>query len=171
MKELIPIDLTAIVGVTTDAGKTRRVLWQDSESLAFLSSGRKDRRDFHTDPSDEVTLQLSGVQHLVYRTPEGEEKTAIIKAGQMLLCPAGVPHSPRVEENSWFVVFERKRRPGEKDRFEWFCDRCGERVYEVVVEVGDYRLDPVGAVHREFYADQELRTCRACGGVVPVPPD
>jgi len=170
MKELMPIDVTAIIDETKAGGKTRRVLWQDSESLAFLSSGRKERKDFHTDPSDEVTLQLTGVQNLVYRTADGEEKTAVIKAGQMLLCPAGVPHSPRVEEDSWFIVFERKRKPGEKDRFEWFCDRCGERVYEVAVEVGDYRLDPVGGVHQTFYADERLRTCKKCGAVIPVPP-
>jgi 3-hydroxyanthranilate 3,4-dioxygenase len=170
MKELMPIDLTAAIDETKAAGQTRRVLWQDSESLAFLSSGRKERKDFHTDPSDEVTLQLTGTQHLVYRTAAGEEKTAVIKAGQMLLCPGGVAHSPRVGDDSWFIVFERKRLPGEKDRFEWFCDRCGDRVYEVDVEVGDYRLDPVGAVHRNFYGDEQLRTCKKCGSVIAVPP-
>jgi 3-hydroxyanthranilate 3,4-dioxygenase len=170
MKELMPIDLTAIIDEVKSSGRTRRVLWQDSESLAFLSSGRKERKDFHTDPSDEVTLQLTGIQHLVYRTADGEEKTAVIKAGQMLLCPGGVPHSPRVDQNSWFIVFERKRKPGEMDRFEWFCDGCGERVYEAAVEVGDYRLDPVGGVHEKFYRDEELRRCKHCGTVVAVPP-
>ncbi|HEX9663475.1 MAG TPA: 3-hydroxybutyryl-CoA dehydratase, partial [Candidatus Binatia bacterium] len=94
MKELIPIDLDEIVENVKAEGKGRRVLWQDSESIAFLSSGRKERRDFHIDPADEVTLQLSGVQNLVHRAPDGREHTAVIKAGQLLLCPGGVPHSP-----------------------------------------------------------------------------
>ena len=113
MKELIPIDLTGVIEDVKAEGKSRRVLWQDSESIAFLSSGRKERWDFHIDPADEVTLQLTGTQHLVYRTPDGQEQTADIKAGQILLCPAGVPHSPRLEPISWFIVFERKRRAGE----------------------------------------------------------
>ena len=170
MEKLIPIDLAGVVEEVKAEGKGRRVLWQDSESIAFLSSGRKERKDFHTDPADEVTLQLSGVQVLVYITPEGKQETAVIKAGQVLLCPGGVPHSPRVEENSWFVVFERKRHPGERDQFKWYCDKCGFKVYEVAVEVGDYRADPVGQVYEKFYGDENLRTCKKCGTVIPVPP-
>jgi len=170
MKELIPVDLKGIVQDVQAEGKGRRVLWQDSESLAFLSSGRKERKDFHTDPSDEVTLQLSGVQNLVYLDADGKQKTAVINTGQMLLCPAGVPHSPRVSDDAWFIVFERKRKSGETDRFLWLCDRCGEKVYEVSVEVGDYRQDPVSQVHQKFYGDEALRTCKACGAVIPVPP-
>src|SRR6266404_6025958 len=111
MKELIPIDRKDVVEDVKAEGKGRRVLWQDSESIAFLSSGRKERWDFHIDPADEVTLQLTGVQHLVYRTPDGKEQTADIKAGQILLCPAGVPHSPLLEENSSFIDTLRTRRP------------------------------------------------------------
>ena len=168
MKELKAVDLDELVGQVKAEGKSRRVLWQDSESIAFLSSGRKERRDFHIDPADEVTLQLSGVQNLVYRTPEGAERTAVIKAGQILLCPGGVAHSPRLEENSWFIVFERIRKPGEIDRFIWFCDECGEKIHEATAEVGDYRQDPVGQVYQTFYADVSLRTCRRCGWAVPI---
>jgi 3-hydroxyanthranilate 3,4-dioxygenase len=170
MKELIPIDLKRVIDEVKAEGKTRRVLWQDSESIAFLSRGRKERWDFHVDPADEVTLQLTGVQHLVYRTPDGKEQTADIQAGQILLCPAGVPHSPRLEEDSWFIVFERKRRAGERDHFRWFCNGCGEKVHETFVEVGDYRADPVGQVYRTFSSDEKLRTCKKCGDVIPAPP-
>lgn len=169
MKELIPIDLKETIEATSRGGKGRQVLWQDSESIAFLSRGRKHRMDFHIDPSDEVTLQLSGEQHLHYLTPEGEHKVAIIRPGQVLLCPGGVPHSPRVSEDAWFVVFERKRRASEQDHFMWFCERCGERVYEVAVNVGDYSKDPVSQVHERFYGDESLRTCKRCGAVVPRP--
>jgi 3-hydroxyanthranilate 3,4-dioxygenase len=87
----------------------------------------------------------------------------------MLLCPSGVPHSPRVPEDAWFIVFERRRRTGEKDGFMWFCESCGEKVYEVEVTVGDYRADPVSQVHKKFYGDESLRTCKKCGAVVPAP--
>ncbi|TAJ80241.1 3-hydroxybutyryl-CoA dehydratase, partial [bacterium] len=90
MKELTAVDLEGIIETTSAAGQGRQILWQDSESIAFLSRGRKQRVDFHIDPSDEVTLQLRGVQRLHYKTPEGEEKVAVIQAGQILLCPGGV---------------------------------------------------------------------------------
>jgi 3-hydroxyanthranilate 3,4-dioxygenase len=170
MKQLIPIDLKTIIDDVKAEGKSRRVLWQDSESIAFLSSGRKERWDFHVDPADEVTLQLTGVQNLVYRDEAGHERTAVIKAGQILLCPAGVPHSPRLEADSWFIVFERKRRPGEIDHFKWFCNKCGEKVYETTAVVGDYRADPVGQVYRQFSSDENLRTCKSCGTIIPAPP-
>jgi len=170
MDELIPVDLTQAIERARAVGKGRAVLWQDSDSIAFLSRGRKQRLDFHVDPSDEVTLQLAGEQHLHYITPEGDHKVAVIRPGQILLCPGGVPHSPRVTEDAWFIVFERKRRAGEEDRFMWFCEKCGEKVYEDAVPVGDYRQDPVSQVHNRFYADERLRTCKRCGTVVPAPP-
>jgi 3-hydroxyanthranilate 3,4-dioxygenase len=169
MESLIPVDLRKVIDSVKAEGKGRRVLWQDSESLAFLSSGRKERKDFHIDPSDEVTLQLTGAQNLVYLAPDGKQRTAVIEAGQMLLCPGGVPHSPRVEEDSWFIVFERKRKAGEQDQFIWICDNCGEKVFEVSVEIGDYRQDPVSQVHQCFYGDESLRTCKKCGAVIPAP--
>jgi 3-hydroxyanthranilate 3,4-dioxygenase len=169
MKELNAIDLEELIERTRSGGKGRQVLWQDSESMAFLSRGRRQRMDFHIDPSDEVTLQLRGEQHLHYITPEGERKVAAIRAGQVLLCPGGVPHSPRVSEDAWFVVFERKRKPEEQDRFLWFCEQCGQKVYEVAVHVGDYRQDPVSQVHNKFYGDKSLRACKRCGTVIPQP--
>ena len=75
MQKLIPIDLKGVIDNVKAEGKGRRVLWQDSESIAFLSSGRKERWDFHIDPADEVTLQLTGVQHLVYRDDQPAKNT------------------------------------------------------------------------------------------------
>jgi 3-hydroxyanthranilate 3,4-dioxygenase len=167
--KLVPIDLNRAIEEVEAQGKGRRVLWQDSESIAFLSRGRRGRLDFHTDPSDEVTLQLRGEQRLHYITPEGRQEVAVIRPGQVLLCPGGVPHSPRVSEDAWFVVFERVRRPGEQDRFAWYCESCGDKVHEVAVTVGDYRDDPVSRVHRDFYGDEALRTCKRCGTIVPSP--
>jgi 3-hydroxyanthranilate 3,4-dioxygenase len=155
MKDLRAVDLDEAMRGVRESGKGRRVLWQDSESIAFLSRGRK--------------LRTAGEQRLHYLTPEADEKVAVIRPGQMLLCPGGVPHSPRVGEDAWFVVFERKRRAGEQDRFLWRCERCAEKVYEVAVEVGDYSLDPVSRVHETFYGDERLRTCKSCGNVVPRP--
>lgn len=169
MRELVPIDLMDAIESLKAEGRGRQILWQDSESIAFLSRGRARRVDFHVDPSDEVTLQVAGEQHLHYIAPDGERRVAVIRPGQVVLCPGGVPHSPRVSEDAWFVVFERKRRAGETDRFLWFCDTCGEKVHDASVVVGEYRQDPVSEVHRRFFSDESLRTCKGCGAVIHRP--
>ena len=169
MKALETIDLEKLMEQTAAESKGRTVVWQDSESIAFLSRGRKRRMDFHVDPSDEVTLQLKGEQRLHYLTPEGDQKVVVLNPGQMTLCPGGVPHSPRVSDDAWFLVFERVRQSQEEDRFMWFCENCDKKVYEVDVRVGDYSNDPVGQVHRKFYGDEKLRTCKECGSVIPKP--
>ncbi len=169
MKALERIDIQALMEKTAAEGRGRAVVWQDSESIAFLSRGRKRRMDFHVDPSDEVTLVLKGEQRLHCLTEDGREKVVVMGPGQMTLCPGGVPHSPRVEDDTWFLVFERVRRSGERDRFMWFCETCGKKVYEVEVTVDNYGDDPVGQVHRAFYGDERLRTCTDCGSVIPAP--
>ena len=97
MKPMETIDIEALIERTGAEGKGRAVVWQDSESIAFLSRGRKRRMDFHVDPSDEVTLVLKGEQRLHCLTHDGNEKVVIMGPGQMTLCPGGVPHSPRVD--------------------------------------------------------------------------
>lgn len=169
MDELRAVDLEAAIESLRAAGQGRGVLWQDAQSIAFLSHGRPGRLDFHIDPSAEITLQLRGEQHLHYITPEGEQKVALIRASQILLCPGGVPHSPRVSDDAWFLVLERVRAAGEEDRFLWYCEACGEKIYETGAIVGNYRDDPVSQVHARFYADEALRTCPRCGWVVPRP--
>ena len=78
MKALETIDLEKLMDKTAEEGKGRTIVWQDSESIAFLSRGRKRRMDFHVDPSDEVTLQLKGEQRLHYLTPEGDKKVVVL---------------------------------------------------------------------------------------------
>jgi 3-hydroxyanthranilate 3,4-dioxygenase len=170
MDDLVALDLEDAVAALTASQRGRTVLWQDAQTLGFLSRGRAGRRDFHVDPSDEINLQIRGVQNLHYLTPDGKEKVAVIRPGQMLVMPAGVPHSPRVSEDAFFVVIEGVRKPGEEDRFLWTCEQCGVKIHEVSAVVGDYSADAVGQVLAAFYADPKARTCNRCGWMVPVPP-
>lgn len=47
-------------------------------------------------------------------------KTVRIKEGEIFLLSSGIPHSPRRYKNTVGLVFERKRRPHEKDGLLWF---------------------------------------------------
>ncbi|HEY8693317.1 MAG TPA: cupin domain-containing protein [Chloroflexota bacterium] len=152
-----------------ETNKQVKVLWQEKESLAFLAKGRDYRSEFHINPSDELMYQVKGTMNLHYRTPEGKEEVTILREGSVVFTPAGTPHSPRFPSTAFLLVVERKRRPGEIDRFQWFCSKCDNQLHEEEFVVQDYRLDPVSQAYRNFYASEQARTCKRCGEVLPKP--
>lgn len=171
MSELGAINLGQIADAVKNATKPVSILWQTEDSIAFVARGRVGRSEFHIDPSDEVMYMLKGDMELHYLSPEGERKIAPIYQGEVLHCPAGTPHSPHFSPESCVLVLERKRRPGEVDRFQWYCDACGAKLYEASREVTDYRADPVSGVYEEFYGDPAHLTCPSCGQIKVNPAD
>lgn len=169
MNAMRALDLGWIMESIASASRPINVLWQTDDSIAFVARGREGRSEFHVDPSDEVMYMLKGDMALHYRTPEGEERVATIREGEILHCPAGTPHSPRFAPDSYVLVLERERRPGEEDRFRWYCPACGAPLYEAVRQVGDWRDDPVSEVYADFYSAESHRTCGKCGHVTPSP--
>src|SRR2546423_8403840 len=95
----------------------RRVIWQDSDFIAFVTRGPNRRKDFHINPGDEIFHQLEGELNLFYLDESGKQDVASLKAGDLFLLPARVPHSPRRGDGSWTFVIERKRRADAMDRF------------------------------------------------------
>src|SRR5207244_11097131 len=124
------------------------------DSIAFVARGREFRSEFHSDPSDEVMYMIKGDMNLHYRTPDGEEKIAVIKEGQIVYCPAGTPPYPRFSPEAFVLVLERKRHSGEDDRFTWFCEKCGTQLLQSVTHVADYREDPVSRGSEAFYGSE-----------------
>jgi 3-hydroxyanthranilate 3,4-dioxygenase len=145
----------------------RRVIWQDSDFIAFVTRGPNSRKDFHIDPGDEMFYQLEGELNLHYITPDKTRAIAVLKAGELFLLPGGVPHSPRRGEGSWTFVVERKRRRGEDDLFVWFCEQCGNRLYETTVRFDD-PTDAVKLATDRMRSDRKLRTCARCGETLAV---
>jgi 3-hydroxyanthranilate 3,4-dioxygenase len=169
VEPLKAIRLEEISAGLRGAVKPVRILWQAPDTIAFVARGRKGRSEFHTDPSDEVMYMISGEMNLHYLTPEGEEKVLVLKQGEIMHCPAGVPHSPRFSPDSFLLVLERKRRSEELDRFQWYCQNCHLPLYQTVRKVQDYNDDPVSRVYEEFYSNDDRRTCRSCGTVAQRP--
>ena len=151
------------------SGQRVSVLWQEPESLVFVARGREYRSEFHINPSDEVMYMIKGEMRLHYRTPEGKEAVAVVREGSAIHTPAGVPHSPRFPPDAYLMVTERKRRPGEIDRFLWFCPKCDMPLHEETFVVADYRADPVSKAYKNFFDSEEHRTCKACRTVMPAP--
>jgi 3-hydroxyanthranilate 3,4-dioxygenase len=169
MTELKAVNLAEISEGVSKSVKPVSILWQAPDTIAFVARGRKGRSEFHSDPSDEVMYMIKGVMDLHYRTPEGEEKVAVVREGEIIYCPAGVLHSPRFSPDSFLLVLERKRRAGEKDRFMWYCEKCKAELYQAVRHVADYREDPVSRVYEEFYSEESHRNCGKCGHVTVRP--
>jgi len=121
-----------------------------------------------------VDLVLNGHDHDYQRfAPIGGVTYVVTGGGAELYevgdCPAGTPHSPRFSPESFVLVLERKRRPDERDRFTWYCAKCGAELHESVKHVADYREDPVSRAYEEFYGSEAHRTCARCGHVTPRP--
>ena len=152
-----------------ESGKRVNVLWQHADSLVFMARGREYRSEFHINPSDEMMYPVKGDLKLHYRTEDGKEEIAEVPEGSVIYTPAGTPHSPRFPPDAYLLVIERQRRPGEIDRFRWFCPSCDEPLHEETAQVHDYRADPVSKAYARFFDNEAHRTCKACGHVMPRP--
>ena len=162
-------DFAEISRQLAESGERVRVLWQHPDTLAFVARGREYRSEFHINPSDEVMYMIKGQMNLHFRTPDGKEDIAVLKEGSSIYTASGIPHSPRFPPDAFLFVMERKRRPGEVDRFQWFCPKCDSFLHEESFVVADYALDPVSKAYATFFDSEEFRTCKSCGHVMPRP--
>ena len=145
-----------------------KVIWEDTEFIIMIVGGPNARNDFHIDPADEFFYQLRGEIVVEVIDDKGQRRPCRLREGDVMLCPAMTPHSPQRGPNTIGLVVERKRRPDEQDGFAWFCDQCNTKIYEVWLNVSDIE-DQLKTLMEKFYADKRLRTCKACGAVLPVP--
>lgn len=169
LSEAPVVPLEEIVRELESSGKRVRVLWQEPDALSFVARGREYRSEFHINSSDEIMYMIRGEMKLHIRTPEGREEIVTIPEGGLNFTPSGMPHSPRFPPDAFALVSERKRRPGEIDRFQWYCPACDALVHEESFTVEDYRTDPVSQAYANFFNSTENRTCGSCGHVTPAP--
>ena len=149
--------------------RTNRLIVSHKDFLVMILRGPNTRLDFHIEPGDEFFYQVEGDMELHLKPPGERRQVVTIKEGEIFVCPGGLPHSPRRFENTWGLVIERKRRPGEKEEFAWFCEKCDELVLSRAMDPNDIPAQ-VTAVYREFNDDDQVRTCRACAYVFPTTP-
>ena len=144
-----------------------KLVFHDTEFIIMVVGGPNARKDFHVDPAEEFFYQLEG--DMVLRVVEhGAVREVPIRAGDILLLPPGTPHSPQRTAGSVGLVIERQRRPGELDGLQWYCDHCGNLLYEEFFALTDIetQLPPVFA---RFYASEALRSCGRCGTLMAPP--
>ena len=139
-------------------------VFRDGDFIIMVVGGPNARKDYHVDPGEEFFYQLEG--DMVLRTiQEGHPVEVPIRAGEVLLIPPKLPHSPQRPANTVGLVIERVRKTGELDGFQWYCEQCGERLYEEFFELTDIERQ-FPPVFERFFGDAVRRTCRRCGTVM-----
>lgn len=138
-------------------------LYVDSDDyIVMIVGGPNARKDYHYNETEELFYQLEG-EITVYIQENGKKKAMRLKAGDMYLHPAKVPHSPARTEGSVGLVVERKRAgKGFTDGLLWYCDNCNHKLHEVFFELHDIEKDFLPHF-TAFYGSKKLRTCEKCG--------
>lgn len=139
----------------------QQVFKDNKDFIVMIVGGPNSRKDYHVDEGEELFLQIEGT--ITVKIIEGGRPVDIeIKAGDMFLLPPGVPHSPRRPAGTVGLVLERYRSAGELDGFQWYCEKCGNKLHEEFAEITDIvaQLPPI---MNAFWQNDELRTCKQCG--------
>jgi 3-hydroxyanthranilate 3,4-dioxygenase len=135
--------------------------------IVMVVGGPNSRKDFHYNETEELFYQLEG--NITVRIIEDDKIVPIeIKAGEMFLLPARVPHSPQRGPDTIGLVIEKVRGNDVRDSFSWYCENCSHKLFEVFLPVEDIvaQLPPV---MNAFYADEAKRTCDQCGTIMQAP--
>lgn len=138
-----------------------KVVWKDREFIVMAVGGPNERTDFHVNQSEEFFYQIEGNMTLKVRTPEGTIQDLRITEGDIYLLPPNTPHSPQREANSVGLVIERRRREGEIDGLQWYCEKCETKLYEEFFTLTNIETQ-FPAVFERYYNSQHT-TCKACG--------
>ena len=141
-----------------------KCLFSDGDFIVMVVGGPNARKDYHLDPGDEFFYQLEG--DMVLKTMQnGQPVDLPIRQGEILMLPANVPHSPQRRADTVGLVVERRRRSGERDGFQWYCEKCHNLLYEEFFELTSIETQ-FPPIFERFFANRELRACKRCGTVM-----
>ncbi len=142
-------------------------VYKDAENfIVMVVGGPNARKDYHFNETEELYFQVEG-DIVVKIIDDGEFKDIPIKEGEIFLLPPRTPHSPQRGPNTVGLVIEKKRET-EDDGFLWFCENCGNKLYEETLHVDDI-VKQLPPVMNRFWEDTMKRTCDKCGTVMAPP--
>lgn len=137
--------------------------------IVMIVGGPNARKDYHYNETEELFYQLEG-EICVKIQQDGKAVDVPIKAGEMFLLPAGVPHSPGRSAGSIGLVIERVRTNSNyKDGLLWFCEKCNNKLHEVYFPLSNIETDFLPHF-KNYYGSEDLRTCKSCGHVMETDP-
>jgi 3-hydroxyanthranilate 3,4-dioxygenase len=142
---------------------------ESGDYIVMIVGGPNARKDYHYNETEELFYQLEG-EITVRIQEDGKAVDIPLKAGDMYLHPAGVPHSPMRSEGSIGLVIELKREgTAHTDGLMWFCDNCNNKLHDTYFDLTNIEKDFLPRF-RDFYGSEDLRTCKQCGHVMEVDP-
>ncbi len=135
--------------------------------IVMIVGGPNARKDYHYNETEELFYQLEG-DIVVGIQEDGKAVDIEIKEGEMFLLPANVPHQPRRGANTVGLVIECKRNDRQMlDGLQWYCENCNNLLKEYRFVLNNIETDFIPRF-REFYASEDMRTCKKCGSVMAV---
>lgn len=140
----------------------------NDDFMVMVVGGPNARKDFHVNRGEELFFQLEGEIELGLmledenKPGKRREEKVKIGPGEMFLLPPMVPHCPRRPAQTVGLVIERYRSGIETDGFQWYCENCGELLYEENIPVSDI-VGQLPEVMNRFYASEDKSTCTRCG--------
>jgi len=137
----------------------------NDDYIVMIVGGPNGRKDYHYEDGEELFYQLEGDIQVKIMHPDGTPETIDIREGDMFLLPPRVAHSPQRPAGTVGLVIERYRKPGELDKLMWFCESCNHKLHEAELEVTNI-VTQLPVIMNAFMADEQLRTCKACGAVM-----
>lgn len=143
-------------------------VYEDTEFIIMVVGGPNNRKDYHYNEGEEFFYQIEG-DITVKIIDDGQPRDIHIKEGEIFLLPPRTPHSPQRPANTVGLVIERKRHlPDELDAFMWFCESCGNKLYEEFLPLTNI-VSQLPPIFERFYGNAEHCTCSKCGTVMQPP--
>ncbi len=139
----------------------------NDDFIVMVVGGPNSRKDFHFEDGEELFYQVEG-DITVSIQEDGKRRDIEIKEGEMFLLPPRVPHSPKRPANTVGLVIERYRTEKEYDSCMWFCEQCNNKLHEETFPLKDI-VNQLPQIMGQFYANEALRTCKACGHIMEPP--
>ncbi len=144
-----------------------QMIWKDTDFIVMIVGGPNARKDYHVNPTEELFYQLEG--DITLKVIENGEKHDIpIREGDIFLLPPYTPHSPQRPANTVGMVVERRRPEGEDDHLRFYCEKCGDVLYEPEFQLTDI-VNQLKSIMEKVWSDEKLRTCKKCGAVLQPP--
>jgi len=145
-----------------------KMVYEDADFIVMVVGGPNSRKDYHFDEGEEFFYQVEGTMTLKI-IENGKPRDIPIHAGEIFLLPPHVPHSPQRPANTVGLVIERKRTDGEMDGFQWYCEKCGNKLYEEFVPLTNI-VTQLPPIFERFYNNADHCTCKKCGTKMEKPP-
>ena len=144
------------------------MLRKSAKGLSQIVGGPNARTDYHINETAEWFYQYKGSM-LLRVVDEGTFKDIPIREGEMFLLPPNTPHNPVRFGDTVGIVLEQPRPAGSLDRLRWYCQNCGQIVFEDAFHCIDLGSQIKNAV-KSFKDSEEKRKCQHCGELTDLAP-